>query len=193
MKFFNFLVITLALAAAVLAQEETTTEEVTEPPTDPPTEETTTAEPGRPYGAICNGVLARCNRHQETVACFSSRADPPTTPEPTEEPTTEEPPVSTDESIMSLFGGEAPQEVCSTGTGVVLGRCLCSRNCKDGHVVEDGHWDETREVCVGLAQSTCSGFFPWCTDHATCNFLTSKCVCQSGYEADENRRCVPKV
>lgn len=184
----RLILITLAAAIAVTSAQTDVTEVPTREPTTtsteaPPTTSTeaasTTANPGLPYGSICNGFLARCNRHSETVACLQRRPAPSTTEAATESP------------ILSLFrANTADEEICETGLTVDLGRCQCSRNCKNGIYVDDGEFDAEREICVGLVGSACSLVVPGCTANGRCNFLTSRCVCNAGFVDDGNRRCV---
>lgn len=172
----------LTLVAVAFAQET----EVPEPTTEAPT---TTANPGAPFGALCNGLLRQCNRYSNTVACLQRRPEPTST-------TTEEAPITTEDPLIALFKGKSvanePTEICETGLTVDLGRCQCSRNCKQGIYVDDGEFDEEREICVGLVGSACSLLVPNCTKNGRCNLLTSACVCDIGYVANEERRCQPR-
>ncbi len=178
------LVFVVALIAAISAQDPTDGPEPTsEPPVSP-----STANPGAAYGSFCNGFLYQCNRYSNTVACLQRRPETTTTPAP---PTSEDPLTSLFQGKMVTDEPEPGREVCETGITVDLGKCQCSRNCKNGIYVEDGEFDQEREICVGLVDSTCSLLVPNCTKNAKCNFLTSKCACDAGYVADGERRCQP--
>ncbi|CAL8101340.1 unnamed protein product [Orchesella dallaii] len=181
MKSVAIVAFVLALGIAI-AQESTT-----DVPPEPTTEETTTPNPGLPIGSYCNGLIATCNRYSNTVACLQRRPDPTTTESPiTEEPTTQDPILA-----VLLQKAAAPRDICETGFTVDLGRCACSRNCKQGIYVDDGIFDEEREICVGLVGSACSLLVPNCVKNGHCNFLASACVCDAGYSAGQNRTCEP--